>query len=183
MLNNLSRREKVLLLLVFIIALGAIYYFYFYTPLTEEIAALERRRDERSNRLNVAISYAERLPEIKEEYLAILDELAERGVYVEKDRIDLLIDYREAARDNNLDLVLYRPQVQENAIQINVQIRGGFREAVNLLEDFKEWNYWFEFRDVNINRSNDGVQLSMNTLYHNRLVDPELLRLGVEADE
>ncbi|MCC3143728.1 hypothetical protein LJ207_00110 [Halanaerobium sp. Z-7514] len=183
MLKNLSRREKVLLLLVFIIAVGAIYYFYFYTPLTEEIAALERRRDERNNRLNVAISYAERLPEIKAEYLAILDELAERGVYVEKDRIDLLIDYREAAKDNDLKLALFRPQMQENAIAMSIEIQGGFREVVNLLEDFKDWNYWFEFREVNIGRHEDGVQISMNTLYHDRLVDPELLRLGVEADE
>ena len=183
MLNNLSRREKVILLLAFIIALGAIYYFYFYTPLTEEIAALERRRDERNNRLNVAMSYAERLPEIKKEYLAILDELAERGVYVEKDEIDLLIDYRDASLENDLDLVLYRPNVRDESIHMNIQIRGGYREAVNLLEDFKEWNYWFEFRDVNIGRSDDGVQLSMNTLYHDRLIDPELLRLGVEADE
>ena len=66
---------------------------------------------------------------------------------------------------------------------MTVNIEGGFREITNLLSDFKEWNYWFEFRDVNISRSENGVLLSMTVLYHDRLVDLELLNKGVETDE
>jgi type IV pilus assembly protein PilO len=183
MFNNLSNREKFLLLLVFLIALGAVYYFYFYTPLTEEIAQLEQERDQKDNRLQVAIGFAEQLPDIKEEYRQIVLEIEARGEYVDKDLIDLLIEFREAAKDNDLELRLYRPTENEENISMTVNIEGGFREIVNLLEDFKEWNYWFEFRDVNISRSDDGVSIYMNTFYHDRLVDVELLNKGVETDD
>ena len=182
MFSNLSNREKVLLLLVFIIAVGAVYYFYFYTPLTEEIARLENEREQKNNRLQVAIGFAEKLPDIKEEYRQIVLELEARGVYVDKDLIDLLIDYREAANDNDLNLRLYRPTENDKNISMSVNVEGGFREVCNLLEDFKEWNYWFEFRNVNITRSEQGVLISMTTLYHDRLVDIELLKKGVETD-
>jgi type IV pilus assembly protein PilO len=109
-------------------------------------------------------------------------ELEARGMYVDKDLIDLLIDFREAAKDNDLELRLYRPSENEENISMTVNIEGGFREIVSLLEDFKEWNYWFEFRDVNIGRSDDGVSIYMNTIYHDRLVDVELLNKGVETD-
>jgi len=182
MFRNLSNREKILLLLVFIIAVGAVYYFYFYTPLTEEIARLENERQQKNNRLQVAIGFAEKLPEIKEEYRQIVLALEARGVYVDKDLIDLLIEFREAAKDNDLNLRLYRPSENDKNISMSVNIEGDFREVCNLLEDFKEWNYWFEFRNVNISRSDQGVIISMNTLYHDRLVDVELLKKGVETD-
>ena len=183
MFNNLSNREKILLLLVFIIAVGAVYYFYFYTPLTEEIARLEDEREQKNNRLQVAKSFAEQLPAIKEEYRQIVLALEARGVYVDKDLIDLLIDYREAAKDNELNLRLYRPTENNSNISMSVNIEGGFREVCNLLEDFKEWNYWFEFSNVNISRSQEGVMLSMTTLYHDRLIDIELLQKDLEGVE
>lgn len=182
MFRNLSNREKILLLLVFIIAVGAVYYFYFYTPLTEEIARLEDERQQKNNRLQVAIGFAEKLPEIKEEYRQIVLALEARGVYVDKDLIDLLIEFREAAKDNDLNLRLYRPTENDKNISMSVNIEGDFREVCNLLEDFKEWNYWFEFRNVNISRSDQGVIISMNTLYHDRLVDVELLKKGFQTD-
>lgn len=182
MFRNLSNREKILLLLAFIIAVSAVYYFYFYTPLTEEIAQLEAEREEKDNRLQVAVGFAEQLPDIKEEYRQIVLELEARGEYVDKDLIDLLIEFREEAKDNDLELRLYRPTENQDNISMSVNIEGGFREVVSLLEDFKEWNYWFEFRNVNISRSDDGVMISMNVLYHDRLVDVELLDKGVEAD-
>lgn len=183
MFSNLSNREKILLLLAFIIAVGAVYYFYFYTPFTEEIARLENERNQKDNRLQVAIGFAEKLPQIKEEYRQIVLDLEARGIYVDKDLIDLLIDFREAAKDNELELRLYRPSENQNDISMAVNIEGGFREVISLLEDFKDWNYWFEFRNVNISRSgNNGVMISMNALYHDRLVDVELLNKGVEAD-
>jgi len=183
MFKNLSRREKILLVLAFVIALSAIYYFYFYQPLKAEIAVLETERNNRQNRLDIAMSFARRLPEIKTEYREIIAELERRGEYIDKDVIDLLIDFREIANDNNLDLKLFRPRDNEGNISMAVNISGGFREASSLLEAFKDWNYWFEFRDVNISRNDDGVLLSMTVLYHDRLVDEELLRKGVETDE
>ncbi len=183
MLSNLSNREKILLLLAFIIAFGAVYYFYFYTPLTEEIAQLENEKNQKDNRLAVAMGFAEQLPAIKEEYRQIVMELEARGVYVDKDLIDLLIEFRDTAEENELELTLYRPSENTANISMAVNIEGGFREVINLLEDFKDWNYWFEFRNVNISRSGDnGVMISMNVLYHDRLVDVELLNKGVEAD-
>lgn len=183
MFKNLSRREKVLLVLAFVIALSAIYYFYFFQPLKAEIGVLENERNNRQNRLEVAMSFARRLPEIKEEYREIITELESRGEYLDKDVIDLLIDFREISRENNLDLTLFRPKENENNISMAVNISGGFREASNLLEEFKEWNYWFEFRDVNISRNDQGISLSMTVLYHDRLVDEELLKKGAEIDE
>ncbi|SIQ12425.1 type IV pilus inner membrane component PilO [Halanaerobium kushneri] len=183
MFNNLSRREKVLLVLAFVIALIAVYYFYFYQPLKNEISVLKNQRNNRENRLDIAMSFARRLPEIKEEYKNIIAEIESRGEYIDKDIIDLLIDFREIAKANNLELKLYRPTENQDNISMSVNITGGFREVSNLLEDFKEWNYWFEFRDVNISRSEQGVLISMKALYHDRLVDEKLLRKGVETDE
>ncbi|MGM0500855.1 MAG: type 4a pilus biogenesis protein PilO [Bacillota bacterium] len=183
MFNNLSKREKIILVLAFIIALSAVYYFYFYQPLTEEIAELEREKTERQNRLQIARSFARRLPEIKEEYRDIIAELEARGEYINKDVIDLLIEFRDTALENDLELSLFRPTVNQDDISMSVNIRGGFRETTNLLEEFKDWNYWFEFRDVNINRDEEGVLISMTVLYHDRLVDEELLKKGVETDE
>ncbi|SHM24003.1 type 4a pilus biogenesis protein PilO [Halanaerobium congolense] len=182
MFKNLSRREKILIVLAFVIALSAVYYFYFYQPLKSEIALMENDRDNKQNRLEIAMSFARRLPEIKEEYKNILTELEERGDYIDKDVINLLIDFREISRKNNLNLTLFRPTENANNISMAVNIEGGFREITNLLSDFKEWNYWFEFRDVNISRSENGVLLSMTVLYHDRLVDLELLNKGVETD-
>ncbi|MFW6028874.1 MAG: type 4a pilus biogenesis protein PilO [Halanaerobiales bacterium] len=179
MFNNLSIREKILLALVFIIAVGAVYYFYFYQPLTEEIANLEREKNQKSTRLDTAIGYARRLPEIKEEYNLLVADLEERGVYLDKDVIDLLIDFREAARDNNLDLTLYRPSMVESGISMSIIIDGGFKEVTELFDDFKEWNYWFEFSSLDIKRnSDDGVTISMNVIYHDQMIDLE----GVEQD-
>ncbi len=182
MFSNLSNREKILLVLAFIIAVSSVYYFYFYTPLTEEIARLKNERNQKDNRLQVALGFAKQLPEIKEEYRQIVLELESRGIYLDKDLIDLLIDFREAANDNNLNLKLYRPSETEENISMTVNIEGDFREIINLLKDFKEWNYWFEFRDVNIGRSDEGVSIYMNAIYHDRLVDLELLNKGVEGD-
>lgn len=183
MFKNLSRREKILLVLAFVIALSAIYYFYFYEPLKAEIGVLENERNNRQNRLDIAMSFARRLPEIKDEYREIIAELESRGEYIDKDVINLLIDFREISRENNLDLKLFRPRENEENISMAVNISGGFREASSLLEAFKDWNYWFEFRDVNISRNEEGVLLSMTVLYHDRLVEEELLRKGVETDE
>jgi len=182
MFKNLTNREKILLVLAFIIALTAVYYFYFYQPLKAEIASLENERNNRQNRLDIAMSFARRIPEIKAEYKQIIDDLESRGQYINKDIIDLLIDFREIAKSTNLGLELFRPKDNETNISMSVNIVGGFREASNLLEAFKDWNYWFEFRDVNISRGNDGVLLSMIVLYHDRLVDEELLRRGAEID-
>jgi type IV pilus assembly protein PilO len=183
MFKNLSKREKVLIVLAFVIALSAVYYFYFYQPLKAEIAVMETERENKQNRLDIAMSFARRLPEIKEEYRNILVELENRGEYIDKDVINLLIDFREISRTNNLELTLFRPTENVNNISMAVNIEGGFREIANLLSDFKEWNYWFEFRDVNISRTESGVLLSMTALYHDRLVDLELLNRGVETDE
>ena len=183
MFKNLSRREKVLLVLAFVIALSAIYYFYFYEPLKAEIGVLKNERNNRQNRLDIAMSFARRLPEIKEEYRDIIAELESRGEYIDKDVINLLIDFREIAKENNLDLKLFKPTENEDNISMAVNISGSFREASSLLEAFKDWNYWFEFRDVNISRNGEGVLLSMTVLYHDRLVDEELLLKGVETDE
>ncbi|PUU87465.1 type 4a pilus biogenesis protein PilO [Halanaerobium sp.] len=183
MFKNLSRREKILLVLAFVIVLSALYYFYFYEPLKTEIGILENQRNNRQNRLEIAVSFSRRLPEIKEEYSNIIAELEARGEYIDKDVIDLLIDFREITRANNLNLKLFRPRKNENNISMAVNISGGFKEVSNLLEDFKDWNYWFEFRDVNISRNEEGVLLSMTVLYHDRLVDQELLKKGAEIDE
>lgn len=183
MFKNLSRREKILLVLVFLIALSAIYYFYFYEPLKAEIGVLENERNNRQNRLDIAMSFARRLPEIKAEYRESVAELESRGEYIDKDVIDLLIDFREIANDNNLDLKSFRPRENEENISMAVNISGGFREASILLEAFKDWNYWFEFRDVSISRNGEGILLSMTVLYHDRLVDNKLLRKGVEKNE
>ncbi|MFW6029783.1 MAG: type 4a pilus biogenesis protein PilO, partial [Halanaerobiales bacterium] len=182
MFKNLSKREKILLVLAFIIALSAVYYFYFYEPLKTEIANLENDRNNKQNRLDVAMSFARRLPEIKDEYREVIDELETRGDYIDKDVIDLLIDFREIANENDLNLKLFRPKVNDDNISMDINISGDFREASNLLEDFKEWNYWFEFRDVNISRSDEGVLLSLTALYHDRLVEEELLEKGAEID-
>lgn len=179
MFNNLSVREKILLALVFILAVGAVYYFYFYQPLTEEIANLEREKDQKSARLETAIGYARQLPEIKEEYNTLVAELQERGVYLDKDVIDLLIEFREASNDNNLNLELYRPSMVDGGISMSIIIDGGFREVTELFEDFSEWNYWFEFTSLDIRRNDgDGVTISMNIIYHDQMVDLE----GVESD-
>ena len=153
MFKNLSRREKILIVLAFVIALSAVYYFYFYQPLKAEIAVIKNERENKQNRLDIAMSFARRLPEIKEEYKNILTEIEKRGDYIDKDVINLLIDFREISKANNLDLTLFRPTENTNNISMTVNIEGGFREITNLLSDFKEWNYWFEFRDVNISRS------------------------------
>lgn len=183
MFKNLSKREKILLVLAFVIAFSAVYYVYFYEPLKAEIGVLENESNNRQNRLDTAKSFSKRLPEIKEEYTKIISDLESRGEYINKDPIDLLIDFREAARDNNLELSLFRPKENEDNISMSVNIGGDFREASNLLEDFKDWNYWFEFRDVNISRNEGGVLLSMTVLYHDRLVEEELLEKGAEIDE
>ena len=61
---------------------------------------------------------------------------------------------------------------------MNVVIDGGFREVSNLFEDFQEWNYWFEFQGMDIQRNGDGVTVNMNVMYHDQMVDLE----GVEED-
>ena len=178
MFNNLSTREKILLTIAFILIVSAVYYFYFYQPLVEEIANLEREKEQKSARLETAISFAKKLPEIKEEYEMLVADLRERGVYLNKDVIDLLIDFREAARENNLELTFYKPNPVEDGISMNVVIDGGFREVSNLFEDFQDWNYWFEFQGMDIQRNGDGVTVDMNVMYHDQMVDLE----GVEAD-
>ncbi|PUU93334.1 MULTISPECIES: type 4a pilus biogenesis protein PilO [Halanaerobium] len=179
MFNNLSAREKILLTLVLILAVGAVYYFYFYQPLTEEIANLEREKEQKSARLETAIGYARQLPEIKEEYNTLVAELQARGVYLDKDVIDLLIQFREASKDNDLNLKLYRPSMVDGGISMSIIIDGGFREVTELFEDFAEWNYWFEFTSLDIKRNDsDGVTISMNVIYHDQLIDLE----GVEID-
>lgn len=183
MFSNLSRREKILLILAFVIALSSVYYFYFYQPFKAEIDVLKTERDNKQNRLDIAMSFARRLPKIKEEYRNIIAELENKDEYINKDVIDLLIDFREISKENNLELTLFRPKENENNISMAVNIEGGFREATNLLADFKEWNYWFEFRDVNISRSENGVLLAMRALYHDYLVDEKLLNKGAETDE
>jgi len=181
MFSNLSTREKILLTLVFIIAVASVYYFYFYQPLTEEIANLEREKEQKNARLETAISFAKRLPDIKEEYEMLMADLEARGVYLDKDVIDLLIEFREASKDNNLDLTLYRPSMVDGGISMSIIIDGGFREVCNLFEDFQEWNYWFEFQGMDIRRSDNGVTISMNVMYHDQLIDLEGLE-GVEDD-
>lgn len=180
MFSNLSNREKILLALVFILAVVAVYYFYFYQPLTEEIANLEREREQKSARLETAISFAKKLPQIKEEYKLLVKDLEERGVYLDKDVIDLLIEFREAAKENDVDLRLYRPSQISDGISMSVIIDGGFREVTNLFEDFGDWNYWFEFTSLNIQRNSaDGVTINMSIIYHDQLIDLE----GVESDD
>ncbi|CCU79384.1 hypothetical protein HSACCH_01291 [Halanaerobium saccharolyticum subsp. saccharolyticum DSM 6643] len=179
MFSNLSNREKILLTLVIIIAVGAVYYFYFYQPLTEEIANLELEKSQKSARLETAIGFARRLPEIKEEYQLLIADLEARGVYLDKDVIDLLIEFREAAKDNDVELRLYRPTQIADGISMTVIIDGGFREVTNLFEDFGEWNYWFEFTSLDIQRNSaDGVTINMGVIYHDQLITLE----GVETD-
>lgn len=185
MFNNLSNREKILLTLVFIIAVGSIYYFYFYSPLTEEVANLEREKEQKSARLDTAISFAKQLPAIKEEYRNLIAEIESRGIYVNKDVIDLLIDFRESDIDNDVDLRLYRPAQIADGISMNVIIDGGFREVTNLFEDYGEWNYWFEFTSLDIQRnSEDGVTINMGVIYHDQLIEIEEFEEleGVESD-
>ena len=179
MFSNLSNREKILLAVVFILAVSAVYYFYFYQPLTEEIANLEREKSQKSARLETAIGFAKKLPEIKKEYQLLIADLEARGVYLDKDVIDLLIEFREAAKDNDLDLRLYRPTQVDDGISMTVIINGGFREVTELFEDFGEWNYWFEFTGLDIQRNgSNGVTINMSVIYHDQLIDLE----GVEDD-
>lgn len=183
MFNNLSNREKVLVVLAIVIALSAVYYFYFYQPLKEEILILEKEKSNKNSRLNIAQSFTKRLPEIRKDYRSIISGLENRGQYLNKDSIDLLIDFREIAEQNNLNLTLFRPRKNKKNITMTVNIAGSFRDLTNLLAEFKTWNYWFEFRDLNISRSADGVLLSMTALYHDRLVDQNLLKKGVGTDD
>lgn len=176
MFANLSTREKILLTIALIAAFVAVYYFYFYQPLVEEISLLESERDQKFNRLEIAKSYALKLPEIKEEYNVLVAELEERGVYIDKNVIDLLIDFREVSYDNNLKLDRFRPEELEKGIQMEVNISGGFREICNLFFDFNEWNYWFEFKELDIKRNDSDVAVNMNVMYHDRLTE------GVETD-
>ena len=179
MFNNLSTREKILLTIAFILIVSAVYYFYFYQPLVEEIANLEREKEQKSARLETAISFAKKLPEIKEEYQLLIADLEARGVYLDKDVIDLLIEFREAAKDNDVELRLYRPTQIADGISMTVIIDGGFREVTNLFEDFGEWNYWFEFTSLDIQRNSaDGVTINMGVIYHDQLITLE----GVETD-
>lgn len=183
MFNKLSNREKILVVLALVISLSAIYYFYFYQPLNEEIVILEDKKSTKNKRLNIAQSYTKRLPEIKEEYRTIISDLESRGQYINKDSIDLLIDFREIAAENNLKLTLFKPKKNDDNISMSINIAGKFRDLTDLLAEFKTWNYWFEFRDINISKSADGVLLSMTALYHDRLVDQKLFNKGVETDD
>lgn len=183
MFNNLNSREKILVVLAIVIILSAIYYFYFYQPLKEEIVILKNEKANKNNRLNIAQSFTKRLPEIRKDYQTLISDLESRGQYINKDSIDLLIDFREIAAQNNLNLTLFRPRKNEKNITMTVNIVGKFRDLTNLLAEFKTWNYWFEFRDLKISRSADGVLLSMTALYHDRLVDQNLLKKGVETDD
>src|SRR6056297_295332 len=177
MFANLSTREKILITIAIIAAVTAVYYFYFYQPLTEEIANLEREKQQKNNRLEIAIGFAEKLPDVKEEYRDLLAELEARGVYLEKDMIDLLIDFREASKDNDLKLARFQPNEIENGITMNVNITGGFREVCNLFADLKDWNYWFEFKSLEVSGANTSVSVYMTVMYHDRLEQ------GVEIDE
>jgi type IV pilus assembly protein PilO len=171
MFSNLSNREKVLLTILFIAAISSLYYFYIYQPAVQEITELKSRKSEKENRLNIAITFAKKLPDLKNEYNLLLKNIMARGEYTEKDKIDLLIDFREAIKERELELIRFQPQREDRNYKMQVNIDGDFADLVLLLEDFEKWDYWFEFKQIELKKSNLGVLASMNVNYHDKIFE------------
>lgn len=171
MFSNLSKREKVMLTLLLIIAVSSLYYFYFYQPAVQEISELKSKKLEKENRLNIAITFAKKLPDLKNEYNLLLKNIIARGDYAKKDKIDLLIDFREAIKERDLALISFQPHREEKNYTMKVTIDGNFADLCLLLEDFKKWDYWFEFKQIELKKSNLGVLASMNVNYYDKIFE------------
>lgn len=171
MFSNLSNREKILITVLLIAVISSLYYFYIYQPTVQEISQLKKTQIEKEKRLSTAISFAKKLPSSKEEYNLLLEKIKARGNYLKKDKIDLLVDFRKIIKGKNLELLLFRPKRDSNQYRIQANIDGSFEDLCLLLEDFEKWNYWFEFKEIEIEKSKQGVLAVMNIIYHDQFFE------------
>lgn len=169
MFSNLSRREKILLSILLITVLLTLYNIYIYQPTIEQISELETIKNQKENRLNVAINFARKVPFLKKEHKHLMADIKARGKYPDKNKIDLLIDFREAVKERELDLKIFSPVREEEKYIIRMNIDGDFDKLCYLLEDFGSWNYWFEFKEIRIEKSNQGVLAALNVNYHDQI--------------
>lgn len=170
MFDNISRREKILVILAILIIIVAVYYFYFYKPLTAEINALEQDKEMKEKKLEADKKLVEKLPALKAEYQKLLSERNKRkSLYVDKSKIDLLIDVREVAKENNVELVRYQPVENKEQIKMSVTLKGDYFQLCDLFHAFEEWNDWFEFADLKLKGQGEMISVSMSVIFHKKI--------------
>ncbi len=167
MLDNISRREKILLIIAILIVIVVVYYFYFYKPLTAEIGSLQHDKELKEKKLAADKKLVKKLPSLKAEYEALLSKREKRrSLYEDKSIIDLLIDIREVTEKNNVELSRYQPVENKKQAKMNVTLKGDYFKLCDLFSDFENWNDWFEFTDLSLKGQGKMISVSMSIIYH-----------------
>lgn len=170
MFANLDRREKIMLVVALLALVITLYYFYIYQPRLETIDQLQSTKIENQNKLDKAQMLARQLPELEKKYAVLKDKYdLRRASYIDKTQTALLIDMREAARANNVELVRFQTFKEEERIDMDVNIKGDYFYLSDLFADFSNWSYWFEFDDLRIKGVKDDlINVSMSVIFHRK---------------
>ncbi|MFW6271231.1 MAG: hypothetical protein ACOC4G_14305 [Bacillota bacterium] len=165
MFAQLSRREKIIILLGILIIISSVYYFYIYQPKKQQITQLEREINTAREEIPVLMHIPEELPKLKEE----LTETEKKTKISQptkdpKSAAELMNIFFELSDKNNIDLTNFRPQTQENSIELNITYTGEFSRILSLYKDFNDLDYDFQFQRFSLQPAENELRGELTVL-------------------
>jgi Tfp pilus assembly protein PilO len=165
MLSNLNRRELIILSAAIIIIILTLYYVYIYDPLVEDIAQLEDEKANKVSEVEVAQNMVSRLPELRERYQS----LTQRGDFVNFFNISndkLLVELKQIADNNNIDLRSFRPNASDTTIDIPMFIESSYYDLNRFLAELKRFEYWMDYKVMTIRPTEQNLQVNLSLTFH-----------------
>ena len=176
MLSNLNRRELIILSAAIIIIILTLYYVYIYDPLVTDINQLENEKANKVSEVEVAQNLVRQLPELRERY----QNLTERADFVNFFNISndkLLVELKQIADNNNIDLRSFRPNASDTTIDIAMFIESSYYDLNRFLAELKRFEYWMDYKVMTIRPTDQNLQVNLSLTFHKEGL------LGGETDE
>ncbi len=166
MLDKLSQREKILLIVAVTLIIAAVYYFYIYKPLVVNVQKLEEKKINLENQVETGRMYVSKVPDLRKEYARLQEARREKAQkFIDLSILELLIDVREYARENNVILSRFSPAETNKNISMNIGIDGDYEQLCWFFLDMMNWRGPFEFRELNMKGQDENLSASLNVLF------------------
>ena len=167
MLNNLTRREKIVILVALFILFTGIYYFNYYQPLKMEKLVLEEELTNlQSDYVRTLKSIKENLPKMKEttieleaEYQQIIQQFPDQ-----KEISEFLVEIVEVADQLGIKLDYFSPKNMKKieefyALPINISFTTNYSAMINFLYAIEQSTRIIEIVSFDVDSDTDQKQI------------------------
>ncbi|MDZ7672721.1 MAG: hypothetical protein U5K53_07815 [Halanaerobiales bacterium] len=78
----------------------------------------------------------------------------------------MLIELKQIADDNNINLKTFRPNASQNIINISIVLEANYYDLNRFIAELKRFEYWMDYNTLTIRPTDQNLQVNLSLTFH-----------------